>query len=148
VAVPDSLALVDLGDDVTLLPGLVDCHQHLCFNGIGSLEEQVTGIGDQDLTERARDAARRALRGGVTTLRDLGDRRWVTLPLRGAVGLPTILAAGPPITRVGGHCWYLGGECEGEAALRAAVRERIDRGCDVVKVMATGGALTVGSYPM
>ena len=132
---------IDLGD-VTLLPGLVDCHQHLVFDGVGTFEEQVSGRTDEELRDRARVQARRALEGGVTTLRDLGDRGFVTLDLRGDVDLPTILCAGPPITAVQGHCWYLGGECQDRAALLAAVRERAERGCDVVKIMATGGAGT------
>src|SRR5262249_56225198 len=40
-----------------------------------------------------------------------------------------------------------GGRADGEAALRAGVRERADRGCDVVKVMVSGGNLTPGSQP-
>jgi imidazolonepropionase-like amidohydrolase len=128
--------------DGTLLPGLVDCHQHLCFDGDGTLEEQVADIDDDGLRDRARDAAHRALRGGVTTLRDLGDRGFVTLALRGDPTLPTILAAGPPITIEGGHCWYLGGECADDNALRRAVSIRVERGCDVVKVMVSGGFLT------
>ena len=138
---------VALPPDTTLLPGLVDCHQHLVFNGQGTLEEQVTGIDDDALTERARVAATRALAAGITTLRDLGDRGFVSLALRDDPSLPTILSAGPPLTRVGGHCWYLGGECEGVDALRAAVRERVERGCDVIKVMTTGGGLTP-TFPM
>ena len=132
---------VDLGD-VTLLPGLVDCHQHLVFDGVGTLEEQVSGRTDEELFERAWTQARRALVGGVTTLRDLGDRNFVTLGLRGDIDLPTIVCSGPPITTVQGHCWHLGGECEDRNAVLAAVRERAERGCDVVKVMVTGGALT------
>ena len=144
--IPESAEVVDLGD-ATLLPGFVDCHQHLVFDGVGTLERQVSGLDDQALAARARVAARRALEGGVTTLRDLGDRGFVTLPLRGDTTLATVVAAGPPITPPGGHCWYLGGECEGEAALRRAVEERAERGCDVVKVMVTGGAMTP-SYPL
>lgn len=132
---------VELGD-VTLLPGLVDCHQHLVFDGVGTLEEQVSGRTDDELAERARTQARRALAGGVTTLRDLGDRNFLTLGLRGDRDLPTILCAGPPITTVRGHCWYLGGEVEDRDSLLDAVRERAERGCDVVKVMATGGVGT------
>ena len=132
---------VDLGD-VTLLPGLVDCHQHLCFDGVGDLHDQVRHLDDDELTERAHESALRAVRGGVTTLRDLGDRAYVTLALRGAAGHPRILASGPPITRRGGHCWYLGGEYDGVAELRQAVDERADRGCDVVKVMVSGGFKT------
>jgi imidazolonepropionase-like amidohydrolase len=145
-AVPASVPVVDLGA-ATLLPGLIDCHQHLCFDGNGTLEEQMAGVDDDALIDRARASARRALRGGVTTLRDLGDRSYVTLGLREDRSLPTILAAGPPITRAGGHCWFLGGICAGEADLREAVRARAERQCDVVKVMVTGGYGTP-TFPM
>jgi imidazolonepropionase-like amidohydrolase len=111
------------------------------------LEEQVSGSTDDELAERARTNARRALLGGVTTLRDLGDRGFVTLGLRGDPTLPTITCAGPPITPPGGHCWYLGGEVEGADRLRSAVAERVERGCDVVKIMVTGGAMTP-SFPL
>lgn len=140
-APPESVRVVELGD-VTLMPGLIDTHQHLVFDGQGTLEEQVSGVDDALLERRARDAARVALSAGVTTLRDLGDRNFVSLSLRGDPDLPTILAAGPPLTRVGGHCSYLGGECTGVEELLGAVRERVERGCDAVKVMVTGGVLT------
>lgn len=139
--IPETTEVVDLGDS-TVLPGFVDCHQHLCFDGVGTLDEQVSRVDDAALTVRARAAARTALLGGVTTLRDLGDRSYVTLGLRDDPDLPTILAAGPPITPPFGHCWYLGGECQGSEQLLAAVRERVERGCDVIKMMVTGGAMT------
>ena len=134
---------LDLGD-VTLMPGLIDTHQHLCFNGAGTLEEQVSGHRDDELLDRARANAKRALNAGITTIRDLGDRDFVTLALRGDDSLPTILFAGPPLTRSAGHCWYLGGCCDDREALVAAVKDRDARGCDVVKLMVTGGASTPG----
>jgi imidazolonepropionase-like amidohydrolase len=146
VVPPETVATVELGD-VTLLPGLIDCHQHLCFDGDGTLEEQVSGVDDESLVLRARSAAEQALQAGVTTLRDLGDRGYVTLGLRADQSLPTILASGPPLTRDGGHCWFLGGTCTRGADLRRAVEHRHERGCDVVKVMATGGWGTP-TYPM
>ena len=106
------------------------------------MEEQVGRCDDDGLRARARANARLALEGGVTTLRDLGDRGYVTLDLRDDPDLPTILASGPPLTIVQGHCWYLGGECADGDALVAGVRERHERGCDVIKIMATGGAGT------
>lgn len=39
----------------------------------------------------------------------------------------------------------MGGEAEGADALRAAVRERVERRVDVVKIMASGGNLTPGT---
>lgn len=142
--IPDTVVTHDLGQ-ATLLPGLVDCHQHLVFDGNGTLEGQVAGRTDDELRSRARTAATTALLGGVTTLRDLGDRNYVTLGLRGDPELPTILCSGPPITLVDGHCWYLGGECEGRDDLIAAVRERITSECDVIKIMVSGGFSTPGT---
>ena len=143
---PTGAPVIDLGD-VTLLPGLIDAHQHLVFDGNGSLEEQVVDRTDDQLRDRARTNARRALRAGITTIRDLGDRSFVTLDLSHDPTLPTILAAGPPITADGGHCWFLGGCCRDTDALVAAVHERKRRGCDTVKLMVTGGALTP-TFPM
>ena len=145
-AAPPGAEVIDLGD-VTLLPGLIDTHQHLCFDGNGTLEEQVTDISDDDLRRRARDNAKKALRAGITTIRDLGDRNFVTVDLRDDLELPTILASGPPLTADGGHCWFLGGCCSDASALIDAVHERKRRGCDVVKIMVTGGALTP-TFPM
>lgn len=142
---PTGADVVEL--DAALLPGLVDCHQHLCFE---ALSEDAATTPSVALAAQAERSARRALAAGITTIRDLGDRDYVTLPLRGQHDLPTLLCSGPPITATHGHCWYLGGEVDpvaGHDALRAAVRERIERGCDVVKIMATGGFLTP-THPM
>ena len=94
--------VVDL-DGATLLPGLVDAHQHLVFDGQGTLEAQVASHDDASLRARAHANARLALAAGVTTLRDLGDRGYVTLDLRDLDDVGTILAAGPPLTRRQGH---------------------------------------------
>ncbi len=91
-------------------------------------------------------AARTAALGGVTTVRDLGDRDYLTLAMRDRSGLPTIVCAGPPLTTPGGHCHYLGGTTErGTDAVRRAVRAHAERGVDVIKVMASGGLLTPGT---
>jgi imidazolonepropionase-like amidohydrolase len=138
---------------LTLMPGLVDAHLHLCFDATSDPVGHLAQADDNTLRERMAGAARRALRAGVTTVRDLGDRGYLALELRdrgpagGAGPLPAIVAAGPPITTPGGHCHFLGGAASGERALRAAVRERAERGVDVIKVMASGGNMTPGSLP-
>jgi imidazolonepropionase-like amidohydrolase len=138
--------------DVTVLPGLVDAHQHLTWDcstdPLGWHQES----DDEALLERGRANARQAHAAGVTTVRELGGRRRVTVSLRDELARdpssgPTLLVAGPALTTPGGHCWFLGGECPGESALRAAVERRAAAGVDVVKVMATGGTLTPGSLP-
>jgi imidazolonepropionase-like amidohydrolase len=96
------------------------------------------------------EALRRHLAAGVTTVRDLGDRDFNVVQRRDAQrqvddGLPWIVASGPPITSLGGHCGYLGGEVSGVDEIVAAVRERVERQVDVVKVMASGGMMTAGT---
>jgi imidazolonepropionase-like amidohydrolase len=151
VAPPESAVVVDLGD-VTLLPGLIDAHVHLAFDATGEIIAPMLGLDDAALREVMRTNAQLHLDAGVTTVRDLGDRRFGSLALRDehrsdpSTG-PELLVAGPPLTRRQGHCWFLGGEADTVEELRAAVRERAERGCDVVKVMATGGHLTPGFLP-
>jgi imidazolonepropionase-like amidohydrolase len=147
---PEGAEVVDFGSDACLLPGLIDAHVHLAFDASADVVASLTACDDNALSDRMEAAAIRALRAGVTTVRDLGDRNYLSLDLAKrfpAAALPRIVAAGPPVTTIGGHCYFLGGEAEDEAALRAAVRERAERGCDVIKVMVSGGNLTAGSRP-
>jgi imidazolonepropionase-like amidohydrolase len=151
VAVPEGMDVIDLGD-VTLLPGLVDAHMHLVFDAGDNAVGRLDTVDDGALLDGARIAALTALDAGITTVRDLGDRGYATLRLRDEFAAepgsgPEILAAGPPITTPRGHCWFFGGEARGADGVRAAVRERAERGADVIKVMASGGEITPGSHP-
>jgi imidazolonepropionase-like amidohydrolase len=144
-APPADAEIVDL-PGATLLPGLIDTHVHLAFDAGPDPVAALAGRDDDATLAAMAAAGRTALRAGVTTVRDLGDRGFLSLGLRGAAGLPTIIAAGPPITTPAGHCHFLGGETEpAPHALRRAVRERADRGADIVKVMASGGTMTPGT---
>jgi len=140
---PADADLLDLGE-ATLLPGLIDTHVHLAFDaGLDPVAALATRDDDAVLEAMA-EAAAAQLRAGVTTVRDLGDRDYLALRLRESrTGLPTIVAAGPPITSAGGHCHFLGGVAE--RGVRDAVREHAERGVDVIKVMASGGFLTSGT---
>jgi imidazolonepropionase-like amidohydrolase len=145
VTPPPDADVVDLAG-ATLLPGLVDTHVHLAFDASPDVVAALAARSDAEVRTAMTAAARTALAGGVTTVRDLGDRDYLSLGLRGAADLPTIVAAGPPITTPAGHCHYLGGATEpGETAVRRAVREHADRGVDVIKIMASGGTLTPGT---
>jgi imidazolonepropionase-like amidohydrolase len=142
----DESDIVDLGD-VTLLPGLIDVHQHLAFDASDDPVSSLLECDDATLLLRMRVAALRAVTGGVTTIRDLGDRNYVSLTLRdwfrsGAEVGPEIVASGPPLTVTRGHCWFLGGEADGPEGIRRAVHDRASRGVDVIKIMVTGGNMT------
>ncbi len=153
VELPEGTSIVDL-PGCTLLPGLVDPHLHLAFDAGLDVVGSLAGRDDEAALEAMATAAGQALRAGITTVRDLGDRGFLALELREcgrAAGgetpwLPSILAAGPPLTTPGGHCHFLGGVVEGGAGgMRDAVARYAERGVDVIKLMASGGFLTPGS---
>lgn len=148
----DGSKVIDFGVSACLLPGLIDTHVHLAFDAGPDPVTSLVSASDSDLLAHMRAAAQSALLAGITTMRDLGDRGYLSLTLVEELTEhpeqgPEILAAGPPLTTPGGHCHFLGGEVEGAEALRAAVRERHTRGCSVVKIMASGGHMTPGSVP-
>lgn len=141
--------------DATILPGLIDTHVHLVADGgVGALD-RVAGFTDDELDAVITQGLRLQLSAGVTTVRDLGDRRFSVLERRDRQRAgsarepePTILASGPPLTSPGGHCFYMGGETTGRAGIEAAIAERVRRRVDVVKVMASGGMTTPGTDVM
>ncbi len=148
--VPDGAQVIDL-PGATILPGLVDGHVHLVFDSSDDPVGRLAERDDAAVFAAAAGAARRAAQGGVTTVRDLGDRGYLVLGLRDAActdtTLPHILAAGPPITTPGGHCHFLGAPAAAADGIRDAIREHADRGADVIKIMASGGNMTSGSRP-
>ncbi|MGW3176713.1 amidohydrolase family protein [Streptomyces sp. NPDC001153] len=135
--------------DSTVLPGLIDCHVHLAFDAGPDPVTTVRESDDATLLLGMAGRARQLLDAGITTARDLGDRGGLVVRLRNAIGEgavagPRILAATAPLTARNGHCWFLGGEVEGETEIREQVRRNAEEGADVIKVMATGGGLTRG----
>ncbi len=134
----------------TVLPGLIDAHVHLVADSGPMALDRVAACSEQELDAVVTEALERHLASGVTAVRDLGDRRFNVVERRDAQrahddGLPWITASGPPITSPGGHCHYLGGEVASADEIARAVRERVERRVDIVKVMASGGMNTPGT---
>ncbi|MGY1812436.1 amidohydrolase family protein [Blastococcus sp. SYSU D00820] len=135
--------------NATLLPGLIDTHVHLCADAGPRALDTIPDLSAAALDRVVETSLRRHLAAGVTAVRDLGDHRWAVVERhRGRVEGPTVVASGPPITSPGGHCASMGGEVTGPDGLRRAVRERAERGADLVKVMVSGGMLTPGTDPL
>jgi imidazolonepropionase-like amidohydrolase len=133
-------------DGATLLPGLVDTHVHLAFDASADAVGALAARDDTAALASMAEAGRASLRAGVTTVRDLGDRGYLSLQLRDRDDQPTVVAAGPPVTSPAGHCHFLLGAAEPtEQGVRAAVREHAERGVDVIKIMASGGTMTPGT---
>ncbi|NJC71907.1 amidohydrolase family protein [Planosporangium thailandense] len=139
--------------DGTVLPGLIDGHVHLAFDASSDPVGALHASSDTDLLLGMAGRARQLLDSGVTTVRDLGDRHGLAIQLgraieSGTLPGPRVLAAGMPLTSPGGHCGFLGGEVDGEDAIRDLVRRNASAGAAVVKVMVTGGGLTKSGPPI
>ncbi|MGW4392051.1 amidohydrolase family protein [Streptomyces sp. NPDC004685] len=139
--IPTGVEVIDRPSG-TLLPGLVDAHVHLVGDGEPGALERLGELSQDDLFSTIERSLRIQLAAGVTTVRDLGDVAWSVVDWRARrprTGLPTVVASGPPVTSRDGHCRHMGGQASGSDELRAAVRERAERGADVVKIMVGGG---------
>jgi imidazolonepropionase-like amidohydrolase len=149
--IPTGAKLIDVTGK-TLVPGLINCHAHLCLDGS---PDPFRTVQQRSITENVLLAARHAeasLHAGVTTLRDLGGWEFVDLGLKKAIndGLilgPRMLASGKPLCMTGGTAHLIGREVDGPDEARKGAREQLKAGADVIKVMATGGVLTVGTDP-
>ena len=131
----------------TIIPGLIEGHAHLCFNAAADWRTVYDADTPATMAWRMAQNGRRMLEAGITTVRDLGAPTALSIEMREAFasGLalgPRLLVAGAPITTTGGHCWFMGGEADGELGIRKAVREHVKAGVDWIKVMATGGNMT------
>ena len=136
----------------TVMPGLIDSHVHLGFDGGPHPAARMRAETDEQQLVLMLRNARDLLGVGVTTARDLGARAYLDVVVRDAIaaGLargPRMVVAGPPVTVTGGHCWFMGGEADSEDDLRRAVRTHHKQDADLIKVMATGGFMTRGSAP-
>ena len=136
----------------TLLPGLIDCHVHYCLD---ASPDPIATFQQDDRTVTAVKAAAHAqatLNAGITTVRDVGSRDHISISLGrairdGVIPGPRTLAAGLAICMTGGHAWFIGRQADGPVEVVKAVREQIDKGADVIKLIATGGVLTPGAFP-
>jgi imidazolonepropionase-like amidohydrolase len=137
----------------TLLPGLLDSHQHLSFSGDSSAIAYLTGDSSEELAIRGAGNAQRALASGVTTVVDCGGHAEVILGLRDSsarqvLALPRIVSCGAPITTTAGHCHWLGGIADSRSDVIKRAREQIAMGADFIKIMLSGGNMTAGTNPV
>jgi imidazolonepropionase-like amidohydrolase len=154
---PAGAKVIDLRDRF-VLPGLIDSHVHLESDRAG-VEGQLAKVTDNpaDQAYEAAMNARKTLRAGFTTVRNLGDGAGAVLALRDATAKgwvegPRIIDAGSSISTTAGHMddrlgyaeWLYDdiphdNLCDGPESCRQAVRRQIGRGADVIKIATTGG---------
>ena len=159
VRVPTGAKVLDLAG-YSLMPGFMDAHTHLTSidNDGGDLAvlKETAAHGAIYATINAK----KTLDAGFTTVREAGSTDYVDVVVRDAInrGLipgPRIHASGPALGSTGGHAdvngWSpnlaipgTGAIVDGADAVRKQVRLNVKYGADQIKIVATGGILSVG----
>ncbi|MBN2229720.1 MAG: amidohydrolase family protein [Candidatus Thorarchaeota archaeon] len=132
--------------DCVVMPGMIDPHVHVCFDGSPNMAETRL-FSDELLAIRGGKLLEILLQQGVTTVGDAAGRGNVPFAVkeaidRGFVNGPRFLPCGRMITISGGRDPLAGAnEADGVDGIRRAVREEIARGAYYIK-LATTGAMT------
>ena len=153
LAAPAGAQTVDLAG-LTLLPGLIEGHSHLLLHPYNETpwDDQVLREPEALRVARATVSARRTLRAGFTTARDLGTEGagYADVGLKQAINQgiipgPRLLVATRALVATGSYGPKLAPdvvvplgaqEADGTDGLIRAVREQMGRGADVIKVYA------------
>ncbi|MBV9700143.1 MAG: amidohydrolase family protein [Candidatus Eremiobacteraeota bacterium] len=133
-------------------PGLVNAHAHLEGSGEPDLMGMIAATTPAQRLLRAVANARKSIKAGVTTIRDLGSSNRIAADVRDAVEEgripgPRMRVAGAVLCMTGGHGWPIGRAVDSPWDARKAVREQLWGGADCIKLIATGGVLTKGAVP-
>ena len=129
---------VDTGG--TILPGLMNSHAHLAWDGIHDLARQSMDDASEISAYKSAGNMLISLRAGVTTVRDLGMNKTNFFAKQAvAQGIfpgPRLLICGEAIIQTGGHTYWCCREASGPDEMRRAVREQVRGGADLIKIMA------------
>ncbi len=153
----DASAVRQAHDDIVreaacITPGMVNAHVHLEMSGQPDPLNVSKNYNTVQRTMHAVENARKALRAGVTTVRDVGSSDAIAIEIRDAVEHgriegPRMRAAGKVLCMTGGHGWPIGRAVDSPWDARKGVREQRFDGADCIKLIATGGVLTKGAVP-
>ena len=140
-----------------VIPGMIDAHLHAYGISLDMLAMEATPMSY--VASKAAERLGRALRRGFTTVRDVagGDLGLARALDEGLVAGPRYLFTGPALSQTGGHgdprpadlglTTCCGGHTsevvDGVDALRTAVRERFRTGAHAIKIMASGGVMSL-----
>jgi len=165
LAIPKGARVVELGD-LTLMPGLIDCHTHLLLAFDGGKSDEENSL----LTTLQMSTAKRALMGaadaremleaGFTTVRDLGNSGYEgDLALRDAINAgwvqgPRMVVSSRALSAVGGQAPSVVAKAQeliaeeyavvtGADEARRAVRQAAYDGADWIKVIVDGSVNTL-----
>jgi len=150
VAVDAAMEVIDCSGQV-LMPGLIDCHNHLSLDT--ALKDHLLHMNDPipDLTLRALETMKRDLLSGVTTSRCCGDKGFLDVSCKRAVEEgrfqgPRLKVATRGLRALHGH-GFVGYPFDGLEPIRTAVRENLAAGADLIKIYITGTLKGDGRIP-
>jgi imidazolonepropionase-like amidohydrolase len=161
----DGAEVIDLGD-ATLLPGLIDAHKHMGppHTSMNVFQARLT-ITAMEAAIGSEANARNLLEEGFTTVRNMGSTDGIDLSLKRAIDRgwavgPRILVSLEPLGPSGGHSdplngidpdWsdknWGGSVVDGPVDAMKQVREHKRRGAELIKIMPSGGVLSIGDDP-
>ncbi len=123
----------------TILPGLINSHAHLAWDGVHDLARQ--SLDDTPAISAWKSAGNmlKCLRAGITLVRDLGMNQ-SNFSAKQAIeqGIfpgPRLLITGEAIIQTGGHTYWCCREASGADEMRRAVRDQVKGGADLIKIM-------------
>ncbi len=125
----------------TILPGLMNSHAHLAWDGVHDLARQSLDDAPAISAYKCAGNMIKSLRAGVTLVRDLGMNQ-SNIYAKQAVeqGIfpgPRLLITGEAIVQTGGHTYWCCREASGPDEMRRAVRDQVKYGADLIKIMAS-----------
>ena len=137
--------VVDLANEYTVLPGLINTHVHLDLQMPGA-GFRLDPLGPAFRALKAYRRAAEALDCGVTTLRNVGGGDYFDVAIRKAVSIgmlqgPRVLTCGWTLMAHGGHgsADYGAIECTGRDEFMREARKQLANGVDMIKMGLTGG---------
>lgn len=130
------------GQGFTLVPGLIDCHEHFTSDGGPGNAAILAGDPPEVATLKAVGNARRALLSGITSARDVGSRNGINIPFAqsvaaGSVMGPRILAAGEWLAFPGTWGPFVR-TLHSLEEMVLAIQDQVQRGAGLIKVGSTG----------
>jgi len=138
----DEATIID-GKDMFFLPGLIDSHVHLRGEWSPTSRWEPVTLESGDVAYQAAKHAKTTLMAGFTAVQDVGGPKEI-FALKRAINNGLVGGHGDTHGFKDELIPHMQSEtiCDGPAKCRAAVRQAVKNGADVIKITATGGVLS------